>query len=185
MVPATSAPALRASSSSSASDSRSAWHASTPGRCGILFSPTPTSSTRSGALVVCEVFIRCREWRCARGLLRRDVSGSLSCLRQLYPFGAARASRRFLDKPLLKKPENRSHDLRVIAESREPVHARLLAKPSELTLGISARGLLDRSHSFLEALFTLQMCAQFAVADKLEWLGRGRDLPCHKVPHFL
>jgi hypothetical protein len=53
MVPATSAPALRASSTSSASDSRPCSPAGMPGIFRARFQVIPTSKARSRAVVTC------------------------------------------------------------------------------------------------------------------------------------
>ncbi len=57
-VPATSAPALRASSTSSAKDSRPCSPAGNPGMRGARFQVTPTNKARSAFAVACCVFMR-------------------------------------------------------------------------------------------------------------------------------
>ena len=66
-------------------------------------------------------------------------------------------------------PDGLGCNRRIVAESREPVNARLFAKPSELALGIATRGLLDRFDSGCKRSSPFEVFAQLGVADKLEW----------------
>ena len=69
-------------------------------------------------------------------------------------------------------------DFRCVAETFEPVHILLAAKPGELALGEPARRLLDLRHRIRERDAAFEVRAQVGVADELERFtshGLGRN----------
>src|ERR1700722_7193438 len=91
MLPATCAPALRASSASSSSDARSASPASIPGTCEARFIPTPTRNTRSWLSVGRVVFIL--RQRRLKILGERDATMGTISRTQYTPYTPCRTER--------------------------------------------------------------------------------------------
>src|SRR5215472_5724387 len=162
-VPATSAPALRASSTSSDKDSRPCSPAGIPGKRGARFHPRPTSKARSAVEMGCCVFVTGAGWesRYGRALSSRNASET-----ELYtpPAGPATS----FEALRFEKPKNGGLQVWVIAETGKPCDGGLFAKPRELTLGIASCGLLDGLAGLLERQFVSQNGAQFAVAEEIK-----------------
>src|SRR6516165_11277451 len=134
MVPAMSAPALRANSSSSANDSRPASPTGMPGKRGARFQPTPTSNTRSATEVSCCVFMEYGSR--ADGARFAPMGGNLLHQRDytaIRSLGYTGASSERHAHPVEGDPLN----FRIIAKAFQPLHSRFAPKPGDLPLRIA------------------------------------------------
>src|SRR5271170_1248724 len=80
--------------------------------------------------------------------------------------------------------KSRGENLLRVAEAREPVHAGFLAKPSDLALGETPRGLLNLLHGVFFAQLAGKMFAKLRVADELKWFRVRRNTTRDQPAHF-
>src|SRR5260370_23368306 len=76
---------------------------------------------------------------------------------------------RLLQALCLKPIKNAGLHSGIVAKTRKPAHALLSTKPGELAFGVLPRSLLNRTPRLFERDFAAEDCAQFSVADEIEW----------------
>src|SRR5215467_6604108 len=193
-VPPISAPALRANSTSSASDSRSGAPAGPPGMRGERFHATPTRSARSVEDTACVVFIAVAKEPGSGALeesssrvyagWKTEVSGRESpraAVKEIW-FAAGESG---LRESLGDQGLGCGPGLRIVAESAKPAYVRFPPKPRELALGILARALFDRGFLRRGRDFAAQVGAQFAIADKVKGLGAFGETRGDQTAHLV
>src|SRR5215467_12032325 len=149
MLPAMSAPALRASSTSSASDSRSGAPAGCPGKRGERFHATPTSNARSVTVICWLDFIERRNWFPCLGRERRlGVSPSGQLYASLLPAATIQEFSQIVSRSFL--------NFYIVTKTCEPMHSVFTAKPGNLPLCILACGLLNCRARFGKQQFLAQ-----------------------------
>src|ERR1700691_263268 len=78
----------------------------------------------------------------------------------------------------------RGENFRRVAEAWEPVHAGFFAKPGELALGKTPRGLLDLVYGVFLRDQPGEMFAQLRIADELKWLCVCGNAARYQSAHF-
>src|SRR5579859_1291605 len=178
-----SAPALRASSTSSASDSRSGTPAGCPGKRGERFHATPTSKALSVTVICWLDFIlrtNLRRFAAPRDYKVLQVGRSPSI--SLYARVSLAAKRH--KAKVCERRGCRLLNARIIAKSFEPVNVAFAAKPGLLALGVLSRRLLNRGSCGIQREFATQHRAKLAVTDEIERLCHFRDILLHEPTNF-
>src|SRR5277367_164326 len=180
-VPAITAPALRASSMSSSSDSRPCSPMGMPGKRGARFQPSPTSKARSAIEVEtgCEVFV-------TKSVLKPSCGGSheREGFNHLRHYTRSASRRRPCQTLLVEPVACFVLHAGFVTETRDPMNAGIFAEPGELAFRVLPRGLLNCGARVFEFFLSALDFAQLAVADEVKGLGVLRQTAVHQTRYF-